>query len=50
MSTPGPDVPIERSLPEPETLADELEVPGQAEEMAGQNDPEYGTADQEEQP
>jgi hypothetical protein len=50
MSTPEPDVPIERSLPEPDDLARELEVPGEAEEMADQNDPRYGTVDQEKKP
>ena len=47
MSTPEPNVPIERSLPEPDDVATELEVPGEAEDMAAQNDPQYGTADQE---
>jgi hypothetical protein len=50
MTTPEPNEPITRSMPEPEDLAMELEVPGEAEEMAEQNDPRYGTTDQEEQP
>jgi len=48
MTTPDPSVPVERSLPEPEELAHELEAPEEAEDMAvGQQD---GTIDQAEQP
>jgi len=49
MTTPEPNVPVERSFPEPEELATELEVPGEAEEMAVEHDPPDGTVDQEEQ-
>ena len=48
MTTPEPNMPIERSLPEPEELATELEVPEEADDMAVQADPETGTVDQEE--
>jgi hypothetical protein len=48
MTTPEPDVPVERSLPEPETLATELEEPEEAANMAAEHDPSLGTADQEE--
>jgi hypothetical protein len=47
MTTPEPNVPVERSLPEPDDLATELEVPEEAEEMAVEHDPERGTVDQE---
>jgi hypothetical protein len=48
MTTPEPDVPVERSLPEPEDLAAELEEPEDAGDMAVQHDPSHGTVDQEE--
>jgi hypothetical protein len=48
MTTPEPDVPVERSLPEPETLATELEEPEDAGDMAAENAPSRGTVDQEE--
>jgi hypothetical protein len=47
MTTPGPDVPVERSLPEPEELAAELEEPEAAGDMAAEHDTAQGTADQE---
>ena len=49
MTTPEPNVPVERSLPEPDELAMESEVPGEAGEMAAQHDPRDGTVEQEEQ-
>jgi hypothetical protein len=49
MTTPEPNVPVEPSLPEPDELAMELDVPGEAEEMTVQHDPRDGTVDQEEQ-
>jgi hypothetical protein len=49
MRTPEPNVPVERSLPAPEELATELEVPEEAEEMAVEHDPRGGTAGPEEQ-
>ena len=48
MTTPEPNVPVERSLPEPETFATELDALEEADEMAVEHDPEFGTADQEE--
>jgi hypothetical protein len=48
MTTPEPDVPVERSLPEPETLAAELDEPEDAGDMDVQHDPSRGTVDQEE--
>jgi hypothetical protein len=47
MTTPEPDMPVERSLPEPETLATELEKPEDAGDMAAEHDPSRGTVDQE---
>ncbi|MCW2634007.1 MAG: hypothetical protein JWQ99_374 [Blastococcus sp.] len=49
MTTPEPDVPVERSLPEPETLASELDAPEEADEMAVEHDSRFGTVDQDEQ-
>jgi hypothetical protein len=46
MTTPEPNVPVERSLPEPETLATELDAPEEADDMAVQHDPGVGTDDQ----
>jgi hypothetical protein len=40
MTTPEPNVPVERSLPEPAELATELDAPEEAPEMAAQ--PEAG--------
>jgi hypothetical protein len=48
MTTPEPDVPVERSLPEPETLATELDEPEDAGDMAAENALSRGTVDQEE--
>ena len=48
MTTPEPDVPVERSLPEPADLATELEEPEEAADMAAEHDPGQGTVDQEE--
>jgi hypothetical protein len=49
MTTPEPNVPVDRSLPEPENLATALEAPEEAGDMAVENDPRGGTGDQEEQ-
>jgi hypothetical protein len=50
MTTPEPNVPVERSLPEPEALATELEAPEEAEQMTVEHDSRSGTVDQEESP
>ena len=47
MTRPEPNVPVERSLPEPDNLATELEVPEEAGEMTVEHDPDRGTVDQE---
>jgi hypothetical protein len=47
MTTPEPNVPVERSLPEPDDVAEELEAPEEAPDMAVENDSRLGTEDQE---
>ena len=49
MTTPEPNVPVQRSLPESDELAMDLEAPGEAEGMAAQHDPQEDTLDQQDQ-
>jgi hypothetical protein len=47
MTTPEPNEPVERSLPEPRDIALEQETPEQAAEMEAQSDSAAGTEDQQ---
>jgi hypothetical protein len=42
MTTPEPNVPVERSLPEPRDIAFEMETPEQAADLEAQSTPEAG--------
>ena len=47
MTTPEPNEPVDRSLPEPRDIALEQETPEQAAEMEAQSDSAAGTEEQQ---